>query len=256
MPAPVTRSGLRTRVRTLMRQPNTAGFISNTELDTLIDESAAALYDLLVAARGADYFSTVLAFNTAAGTDEYTLPNDFYQLLSIAISDQPGTGNNAALSTVPTSGWVEPRRFQSAELAQLRNTTGDRPAKLRYALAGAQQLSGDPTPRARIRFYPTPAGQFACQIVYLPIHTGNSSGGDVTYDAINGWESYIVGTVCARLAAMQEEDQRPWLQMAAEARDRIAGLANSRDQAQPEQVADRRGALGWYDDPRGEPSWA
>lgn len=243
--AAVQKSDLRTRIRTVTRQPNSSGFISDTEIDTLIAEGATELYDLLVRARGAEYYSTQYAFNTTAGTadTDYLLPADFYRLVALAISDTPGTEGDSVTAPVGAQ-WHEPQRFNAASLAAQSSLRPTHPLDLRYTLTGTQSQSIEVQGSAKIRFYPAPEHVWCVRIVYLP--TIYADGAGDAYDAINGWESYIVYRAAGVIAAMQEEDPGAWMAQQAAMRERIAALGGDRDRAVPQQVADRRGSLrGW-----------
>lgn len=58
-------------------------FVTDAEVAEYINQSITELYDLLVATRGQDYYEGVMPLTTVAGTAEYPLPQDFYQLISV-----------------------------------------------------------------------------------------------------------------------------------------------------------------------------
>ena len=258
MPVAVTRSSLRGRIRTRCRQPNPSGFISDEEINELIAEGAYELYDLLVRARGAEYYSTVYHFNTSVGgvdnpevLSEYTLPSDFYRLVAIAISDTAGTVEATAFeglfTTVPPEGaqWYEPLRFKAADFATQKSRVVTHPLDVRYALTGLQdsaQLFAETS--ALLRFYPAPLADWCVGLVYLPVLSiDEDEATEINFDGINGWETFIVAHACATIAGMQEEDAGLWLAQKAEVRERVAALGSDRDRAVPIQVADRRGSV-------------
>ena len=88
--ATIYREAIRDRIRTVVVQPNSSGFISDDEINRLITEGAYELYDLLIAARGAEYYSTVYDFATEAGVSDYDLPHDFYRLHAIDPAQRAG----------------------------------------------------------------------------------------------------------------------------------------------------------------------
>ena len=239
MPTTVALSTLRTQIRTAVRQPNASGFISDSEIDTLATEGAYELYDLLISARGADYYSKIAAYNTLPGTRDYVLPDDFYRLVSIAVTDRAGTVGAEITDPVtpPTKvEWFEPLRFNPADFARQETIQPSHPLHLRYAVTGDQNY-GLGTKVDYLRFYPIPNASWCFQIVYLPtLYTG----GEVpSFSTIDGWESFIVAHAAATIAAMQEDDPGFWMAKKAEQKARIMALGADRDQAQPEQVADR-----------------
>src|SRR5687767_3721795 len=60
--------------------------------DRLINLACTELYDLLVAARGHEYYTTESTLSIVAGTSRYNLPSDFYELWSVTL--EWGTGNH------------------------------------------------------------------------------------------------------------------------------------------------------------------
>lgn len=245
----VSQASLRARVRTAVRQPNANGFISDAEINTLIQEGAYELYDLLVAARGADYYSTRWGSNTAPGGKEIALPADFYRLTSIMITDTPGSG--AGVTPPVSQNWVEVQRMKSAEYAIQESYDGSNYLWIKYALAGAQN-GGTGVITETIRLFPTPQRAWNIQVIYLPrLDLSNDPvSGEPIYNGVDGWEAYIVAHAAATIAAMQEDDPGFWLAKKAEIKDRIAGLAPSRDMSQPEQVSDRWSDRYYLDYPR------
>lgn len=234
----VSQASLRARVRTAIRQPNANGFISDAEVNTLVQEGAYELYDLLVAARGADYYSTRWGSNTAPGGREIALPADFYKLCSIIITDTPGP--SSGLNPPASQNWVEMQRMKSAEYAIQESLTGNNYLLVKYQLAGTQNQSTGVITET-IRLFPVPQAAWNVQVIYLPrLDLSNDPvSGEPIYNGVDGWEAYIVAHACSTIAAMQEDDPGFWMAKKAEIKDRIQALAPSRDQSQPEQVSDR-----------------
>lgn len=238
MPTAVSQASLRSRIRTAVRQPNTNGFISDSEINEIITEGVYELYDLLIEARGSAYYITDVGFNTVAGTMEYSLPQRFYRLVSIMVCDVPGASGGTVRAS--SRHWVEIPRMNQADTAKLLNWDSGRHVDMQYILSGRQQ-EGLSLPIAQIRFLPIPTGAWNVWVSYLP--TLDTSNDPITsaplYDGINGWESYVVAHACAHIAAMQEESPAFWAAKKAEIKQRISKLAPGRDQARPAQVADR-----------------
>ena len=88
MASSVTLAQLRTDARLYADQRlPTSGqpFISETELTRLVNGKVRELYDMLVSARGADYYATEATIAIVAGTSRYDLPSDFYELASVTL---------------------------------------------------------------------------------------------------------------------------------------------------------------------------
>lgn len=237
MPAAVPIPDLIAKVRTRCRQPNASGFVSDDEIYKLLLEGAYELYNALIEARGAEYYSTVYDFNTDASyaVRDYALPSDFFRLVALAMSETASAGQGAT--------WLEPRRFVSADLAAQETRLPVSPLDLRYALTGAQGNSSEVASSAQIRFYPPPQHVWSVRVVYLPTLLQPGDGVGNTFDGVNGWDTFLVAHACATVAAMQEEDPGFWLAQKTEVSRQVAALGADRDRAVPLQVADRRGSV-------------
>jgi hypothetical protein len=87
-------------------------FLSASEWNGLISDSASELYDILVTVYE-DYFQSSYAFTTASGTSSYPLPADFYKLLGL--DQQAGTNQSVT---------CEPFEFAERNHYQLYNAAG------------------------------------------------------------------------------------------------------------------------------------
>lgn len=256
MPSPVTQAALRARVRTVVRQPNPNGFLSDLELNRLLNEAAYELYDLLIESRGELYYTTEHAFNTVAGQRRYTLPSAFYRLVGVTLSQNAGSGVRGSGVNPPyPAEWRELRRMNPAEWAYQDSLPGQY-HNLKYTLTGTGN-AGTSTQKAEIALYPLPAGVYCVQLQYIPVLDLSPDGitTEPVYDGINGWEDYIVYSVASVVANMQEESNDLWMNKKAEIKQRIQKLAFTRDRSQPVQVADRWSPLDIYSDWRRWPLW-
>jgi len=245
MPTSITQAGLRSRIRTVVRQPNPNGFISDTEINRLIHEAAYELYDLLIEARGAHYFSTEYGFNTVVGQRRYQLPDDFYKLAAILVSDTPGTPGGGGGSTVKAPGAIyrELSRLNLEEWGALESLEqGDSSLVLKYHLTGVGN-AGTSSHKAQIALYPTPTRVFEVRMLYIPnLDLSNDSIlGEPVYEGVNGWYDFIIYSVASVIAGMQEESNDLWIRKVETIKDRIKRLAPNRDRSQVTQVADRWG---------------
>jgi hypothetical protein len=63
-------------------------FVSDPQLINRVNKSIKRLYRKLVAARGQEYYrKSFPTFNTVSGQNLYPLPSDFFQLISVEITD-------------------------------------------------------------------------------------------------------------------------------------------------------------------------
>ena len=58
-------------------------FFTDSEVRRIINQQIAEYYDLLVSVRGHEYYATSDEITLSAGTTAYSLPADFYQMLSV-----------------------------------------------------------------------------------------------------------------------------------------------------------------------------
>lgn len=245
MPVPISQATLRTRVRTVTKQPNSSGFVSDSEVNTLINEGAYRLYDMLVAARGEHYYATEWGFNTTVGVKRYPFPENFYRLVSLMVSE---TAGGSPSGTVQPTGatWHEIRRMNHGEWALQESLNGDCIHELRYALTGRQHETTT-SQLAEIGLYPAPRAVWNVRAIYLPTLdlSNETSSSAPLYDGINGWEEYIVAHAAETIFAMQEDSTAAfWSNRKAEIEARVRGLASDRDGHQPIQVRDVKWGRG------------
>lgn len=245
----VTQAELLTRVRNRTRMTNSSGFAADAEALTLIHEGAHALWDLLIAGYGPEYFQKYTLVATVAGTEYYNLPADLYRVLGVSINRTAG----ATLTT--RSGWSKMLRASHHEVPELLNGQGSDPYATRYQLSKQPRGQTSSTYQLdRLILYPVPAAVWTVLVTYVPtlksvsedLNDENSEGlGTYTYDGIHGWEEYIVLWASIRLLGQEESSTTDMKEQLAEMRDRIAGLAGNRDHVEPEYVSDVRGRLDW-----------
>lgn len=249
MPAPVLRSQLVTFARqaagfdVIGTSPDE--FINDPEALGMVDRSVHALYDLLIEAHGQEYYlkRTTIAVVPIVSPAEaiFALPQDFYQLVSVAIQSP------AFLGFVPIEPFMDRER---AELMTQSVVGMYYPQMTRYRLRGEQAVAGNPpvtSPSALIEFLPTPLIAFTAFVWYVPTCAraaiGTLTNPDIFYDGINGWEDFIIYDVAAKMVIKEERDPGPYLAQRAYVEARIKALAGSRDQGMPEHVVDTRGWL-------------
>lgn len=255
MPRLVTATELISRIKTACQLPTVASskFVSDDEIKTMLRESYAELYDLLVAARGVEFYRVTTEVTVPADTQRYALDTtnvpDFYQLLEVlvarraTITEQVVEGGTWYVITNP-SDWVTLRPYQVHETAALLNSDYTTPDCMRYRLGGAQYAGTATEPYPYLELLPAPTENVAIRLIYLPISsvaTDDESPGSETIDGINGYEEFIVCDVAARILAIEESDTSYWVGRREQIRARIAGLAGARDAGHPERIVDRRG---------------
>lgn len=187
-------------------------FVSGTELEGWLNQSAADLHDLIVDHAGTDAFEADHTFTTTPGTDVYALPADFYRLASVtARLGGRWRALRASLSSERT-------RFEGASLP-------------RYALAGRTTAGV-----AELRLVPAPTSAVQICVWYVPL----------AFDAVipaslvsfNGWDEYVICDVCAKVAEKEESDSRAFLARRDRAAERITKAATRLDMGEPLRMRD------------------
>lgn len=183
----ITRADIRTRVRTHADFPNADQGKLDTVVNLLIDDACAEYYDLLVSVRGQEYFQSTGTLSVVAGTATYSLPADFYQLISATIewaSDEHEVLNSIA---------------SERETASYTNlATWDRASTKGFRIRGTQ--GGTNT----FALYPTPRTACTIRLRYVPVYTAFTAdtGAGGTIDCVNAWWSMIVFKVATQFRGM------------------------------------------------------
>jgi hypothetical protein len=216
-------ANLLTDVRQRAQMENSP-FVTDSELTEWINQSIAELYDLLVAARGQEYYlATTASQNTVPGIDTYSLPADFYQLLGVDV-------------TLNASDVVALKPYMFQE----RNA---------YKIAGIWS-AGTPIfyrlKAGNISFIPNPTGAYPFVLHYIPVSQRLLLPNDA-FDGINGWEEYVVVDAAAKALEKEESDASSLYKRKAERAKQIEGLAPARDAGHPERVTDVHESSGrWW----------
>jgi hypothetical protein len=195
------------------------GTADAVSLDTLINGAAAELYDLLVAARGHEYYATDSTLSIVSGTATYPLPTDFYQMLSVRL--EWGVGQLEELKPVA----VRQRTAFENSLAswQLGSLKG-------YRLRGTQTASA-----ATIEFFPTPTCSVTARVRYIPAFALLTSD-SATFDGVNGWEKLIALKSAIEYRTIAEKPLGTLPTLYTECFQRIQSLADQRNANYAEQV--------------------
>lgn len=205
-------------------------------LDTLVNLAIAKFYDMLVAARGHEYYATDVAVAMVSGTQQYALPADFYQLLTAHLEwgaqDLEQLHDTSQRERTTYQNWQTWGRW-SDKAFRLIGTQ----------LASSQTLEIWPIPQLsgtilRVRYIP----QFA------PLANDATS-----FDSVNGWEKFIAlaaaidyrtaeGKDLGNLSALYQEELARIESMADK---RAANFAPQIVQVHPESTARE-----WFGDRR------
>jgi hypothetical protein len=204
--------------------------------DTLVNGAAAELYDLLVAARGHEYYATDATLSIVSGTATYSLASDFYQLLSVRLE------------------WAD-GQFEELHPSAVRQRTAyeNTLAPWQYGSVKAYRLKGSQTASAQtMEFFPEPTATVTARYRYIPAFAllANDSA---TFDGVNGWEKLVALKAAIEYRTIAEKPLGTLPQLYQETLLRIQGLADQRNANYAEQVQNvfpegRRGRPDGYGD--------
>jgi hypothetical protein len=200
------------------RPGSSTSFITESELTGLVNRKIRELYDMLVAARGSDYYATESTIAIVSGTSRYSLPADFYELSSITLE---WTSNDHELM-FPV-GSVRERIHYEGVLPQ---NCWSRYSPKGYRLRAAQ-----------IEFLPVPTGDVTARLQYVPVFTALSADGD-TFDGINGWEKMVALGVAMEMREIEKRPSSTLANMYGEQLARIEAMKSERDAEAPLEVVD------------------
>ena len=229
-PGITTLAQIRSIIRTQANVENSQ-FVTDAELLTYINLDAQELYGILVTSFNDSYFlAAPYAFTTDGVSTNYPLPADFFKLKGVDLSL---TGGSNTFITLKPFNFRERNRLNNAWIA---SPVFNMLQNVRYSVQGSNLML---TPLAS-------ANQFV-QVWYTPRFTPLVADTD-TLDGVNGWEGYIIASVCARIAAKQEDDPSPWLNQKAQLLQRITEEAAQRNEGDPTTVSDVYNDSGWGQD--------
>lgn len=178
------------------------------DLPDLVNESVAALYDLITASYE-DYFVATATYTVPPrNAPDVALPADFYKALSV----QSGTP-------------ADPTMLQPIDECRRPFAISDTDCD-GYQINGANIMlltSSDPT--VTLRYVP--------QAPYLV-----NPGDTISMAIVPGWESFVVYDAAAALLAKGDRDTAPLLTKRDRISQRIQMLASTRDAGRPHQVQD------------------
>ena len=205
----VTLGYLKDQVRARADQQHSQ-FIKDAELVEFINGSVSALYDMLVKV-AEDYFVTSHTFSIVQGTNEYTLPTDFYKVLGVdyLVNSKP----------VPMS------RFNFRD-RHLYNYLDARTEIVRYGVWGNKLV-----------FKPQAPKSSTVVLWYVPVIIPLVNDSD-KLDGVNGWEEFVILDAAIKCMIKEESDPQALMVQLAAVKERITTMAKDRDQGEPQKTTD------------------
>lgn len=193
----VTRADIRTRIRD--RGEFLAPYFTDSELNNLINDAIAALWDILISLD--EDWDTKESSNIAitSGTQSYSLPADFYILRGVDLVESTANTGYITLSPHP--------------FAQ-RNDAWQ-------GVASEKWLTTWEVRNGKLYLLPKPNWSGNVIVHYIPTPTVLSSD-ETTFDSRNLWTEWVILYCCSLCAMKQEQDPNTWLRLLSHTEKRIA----------------------------------
>lgn len=256
----VTVQWIRDQARQIADEPEIGtngadGFITNATATEWVNQAIAKLRDMMVSANP-DWLVVKYPIHTTAGTQEYDLPDNFYQARGVDMFEGPVSNSGEDLqdqiNAMETQTYYPIESFNFLDRGRDQGSSvpvwwRGHVTQIRYRIIQSD-LNYDANITTfgeydeKIRFEPDP-GTRTYRLWYVPAAAQFETDG--TDDAnnvngFNGFEEYIIGDVAEKMMGKAETDPSVAVRMKREATDRIAEMARKRDQGRPVQVADTR----------------
>ena len=187
-------------------------FVSDSEINEYLNQSIAELWDLLVAARGQEYYVTRYAFTTAPNTELYALPADHFETLY--------------LECFVNNQRIRMRPYSLHERAPILGVTQLPARPYAFRLQGTQ-----------ISLLPIPDSTYPCTLFYAPAAVRLTNDAD-TFDGIDGWEEYAIWRAVAYVQQKEQLDFSFAMGFVGSIKDRVQRLAPFRAANNAERVTD------------------
>lgn len=217
----ITLANLRTRTRQRANMENSQ-FISDSELNQMINYGISELHDYIVSKVDNDYFASTQDYTLTSGTEEYSLPASFYKLLEMQIRGDDGY-------------YYKMKRFEYSERNIGANPVNYFTPEIQYRLRGNKLLF---TPVNQI-------GNRSVRLIYVPVATVLVADGD-TLEGYNGWDEYVILTTAIKCLTKEEQDVTQLENQLAYLKQRIEFAMDNRDQAAPTRIYDNDRSYGDY----------
>jgi hypothetical protein len=217
----------RANLENLVQDANSV--ILKSEVRSYLNEALQETYDLLIQARGQDWYRSSYQFQTSANQSAYPLPANFYQGISVDIN----LGGNLFITGKP---------YTESERNSFRWSTGwlyNTPVLFR--LLGTPDSTGANLAPASINFIPAPNSNFQVTLNYYPTFRAFLTDGTEdsnVFDGVNGWEGHAIWAVAAICLEKLKQDSSFARAQVMKFTERIEALAPDHHAGDPERVHD------------------
>jgi hypothetical protein len=243
--AGVLRSEIVTRVRLRANMESSAQavnqFVTDAELEGMVNDSSRSLYDLMIQAGGGGLPKREHTFQTVVGQTDYDMPADIYRLVGV----------RTRASQAP---WVvELEAFQDRELPMLLTTANSGftfPENTRYQMKSANNSVTAYVNKIELQPAPRQVFQVVLRYIPVPIYT-DPGGADYYIECGDFWDEWIVWDCVCKVYSKLDQDPSQPLAQRAQVEARVRAACVERDSATVDRVVDMQGSLRFFSSPRG-----
>lgn len=221
MAALVTLATLRSRARLYAnaRPGGASQHVSDTDLNAIINDCLKELYDVLVAARGHDYYTTLTtsALSTIPGQVEYNMLTaipTFYELQSIAL-------------IWSATDWEPMGDFSPGEEALYRSR----------AVWGRWSPKAYRLTSTKLTILPAPTTTTQLAIRYIPAFVEMTQDNE-TFDGVNGWDLLVTLNAAIAMRSLEQRETGDLEKRRDVQYARIESMAADRAASEPKRVQD------------------
>jgi len=219
-------------------------FLTTSEWNSNINKAMFELYDLLVTVYEDYFLAPPVQFTANGNTFQYPLPNGsisylnpitnttavappFYKLMGVDLAIQ--NTNNGYVS-------IDKFNFADRNYFVYPNTASTIYGvfNMRYRVLGSN-----------IQFIPTPSGNQAIRLWYIPRLQELLADTDTTQTGISGWIEYVIVRAAKYALDKEESDTSALTQEIAFLKARIEETASNRDAGSPDTISDVASTRGW-----------
>jgi hypothetical protein len=229
MSNPVSLGTMVARVQNRANLQNLQTNVSQADIRDFLNESIQEMFDEQIAQRGMEYFREVVSFNTVPNQSAYSLPLDFYELISMDVFVAP----QQVLTARPYMEYERNRfRWYPGWVTWL---------PVFFRLLGTATMSGATLTPGTINFIPAPSMIAQFSLNYIPCFQPFATDGtqdSMVIDGVNGWEGMAVWNAVAMCKEKLQEDPAFALGKVEQFRARIQAMAGDRHAGDPERIHD------------------
>ena len=220
MARPVSLATLRDSAR-LQADMEASSFVTDVEVEDLVQSSATRLYDIILTAWGERYFFAQTDLTTTASQAYVNLPSNFYRLLKV--------------------GWVVGSSTDPVRLEPFQDDAEW--ADSFWGSSGSWSNSNPPRYQLRadqLWLDPTPSSAETLRLQYVPIMPEIEDATPTPFQGVNGWDRWIVLDVAIQLKIKEESDVRALQTEREKVEGEIRNMVPRRDVGRTHRIQRRR----------------